>query len=658
MRRTLRWTGRTLLALTALALLAALVFVVWIGTSLPQLDGERTLAGLAAPVSVARDPHGIPHIRAESWIDAHRALGYVHAQDRLFQMMAMRRAASGRLAEVAGSRALPLDRAMRTFGLRELADADAAALPAEVRALFDAYAEGVNAFLESHAGALPPEFLAVPEAPAPWQAADSLLWLKVMGLWLTADWNAELTRMAMARDLSEEQLEQLYPGFDGPVTLAADLNTNSLRQALAKAALVPQGAGSNEWVIAGKATASGKPILANDPHLRFTVPNTWYLARLETPEGMLAGATSPGFPLLVLGHNSNVAWGLTTTYGDTSDVFVERLDPENADRYLTPEGSAPFAMREEVIDVRFDEARRIIVRETRHGPVISDGDGGRVPPAPDEHVLALAHVALLPGDRTAEALYGAQRAENLDGVMAALTKVDAPMQNIVVADTAGKIGLIAPARVPVRRSPPAALPVPGWTGEHDWEDFLPPDELPRTIAPASGRLINANNKLVGPEYPHELGNAWAPPLRAEAIVEALDEQPVQTVDASQTVQLDTRSLLARRLLAHMDWERLAAVAELEVIPSAALEAMRAWDGRMERRIPEPLMFYAWAREALRPSSPTSWWSITATGRRLAPGDFAATRWRPTPPGATTSGAARSRAAQRFWPRPSPLPIAS
>ena len=595
MARVARWIGRGLLALLVLTILAVAGLMLWLRSSVPQLDGERALAGLEAPVLVVRDAQGIPHIRAESWADAQRTLGFLHAQDRLFQMEMSRRIARGRLAEIAGSSVANLDRRMRTFGLAPLVEADAKALPPEVLRLFQAYADGVNAFLKSRMGALPPEFLAFPDAPEPWTPADSLLWLKLMGLQLTADWSSELQRASLAEVLSPDQIAELYPDLEGPITLGELPPPDAVRYALDLAGVVEEGAGSNLWLFSGERTDTGKPILANDPHLGFSVPNVWYLVRIETPDGIVAGASAPGFPLVVLGHNGKVAWGLTNAYGDTSDVFVERVDPSDPSRYQTPDGTAAFETREEVIDVRFGEPQAMTVRTSRHGPVISDvpDRSGRVPVA-DGTVLALAHTALLPGDGTALALLNAQRAETVAEAMEAMRTIQGPQQNVAIADASGTIGLIAPALVPLRKQPSSPLPVLGWDGDHDWTGFIPFEELPRITNPPSGRLVNANNKLVGPDYPYDLGDAWASPLRAEAIIEALDREAPHTVAHSVRVQTDVTSVSARKLLALVDWNRIG-----DALPADLAAAMQRWDAQMAPDQPEPLLYYAWHRALLR-----------------------------------------------------------
>ncbi len=375
-RRTWRRIGVALGALVTLLLMLAGVGYWWLLRSLPQIDGQITVAGIEAPVTIVRDAQAVPHIEAESLLDATFALGFVHAQDRLWQMEFRRRVGAGRLAEIVGEAALPVDRFMRLLGLYRLAEASLAYLDPETVAWLEAYARGVNAYLATRKGPLPPEFLLLGHAEIePWRPADSLVWLRLMALDLGRNWRDELLRARLASRLNEEQIADIWAAddADAPITtamLARELDLDALAAALPPAA--PPGQGSNAWVINGARSDSGAPLLANDPHLRLRAPGVWYLAHLRTPELELIGATMPGVPGVILGHNGTIAWGFTNTGPDTQDLFIERLDPGYPHRYLTPEGPKPFAVREEVIQVTGAAPVRLRIRTTRHGPVISD----------------------------------------------------------------------------------------------------------------------------------------------------------------------------------------------------------------------------------------------------------------------------------------------
>jgi penicillin amidase len=591
----MKWLKRLLLASVALlAVLSALVFL-WLRLSLPQIVGDIALAGLTAPVEIHRDGDGIPFIRAADERDAAFALGFVHAQDRFWQMELQRRTGAGRLSELFGSATLDADRFLRTLGLMDLAEQSAALLDPPVRALFEAYAAGVNAYIEG-ASVLPVEYTVLRARPEPWRPADSLVWGRLMALNLSNNWTDELMRARLARRLSPEQIEALWPPDDPatavrlaraePPALADAGQVERLVQAIPDA-LKPMRA-SNVWALAGSRTATDKPILANDPHLGFGNPNLWYLARVETPNLTLTGATVPGTPLLVLGHNGHIAWGLTTTHSDTQDIFIERLAPGDPGRYLTPGGSAAFDLKRETIRRRDGPDVILTVRRSRHGPVISDVSARADNIVEPGTVLALAATALLPDDRTAQAFYGLNRARDWADFVQALRDFHAPQQNIAYADRAGHIGVIAPARVPIRRAGDGRWPAPGWTGTHDWTGFVPFDALPRHLDPPSGRIVNANNRIVGPDYPYLLTDFWFPPYRARRIETVLNATPRHDLNSMAALQRDHIALDASDLL-----PLLLAVPPRTTRARAAHDMLRRWDFAMARDRPEPLIYAAW-----------------------------------------------------------------
>lgn len=596
-RRPLRIALAALALLVAVPALAAGGFLLWMRGQLPAVEGRRPLSGLERPVEVLRDARGVPHIVAAGEGDAYAALGYVHAQDRLWQMELMRRSGAGRLAELLGTRfgdwPLRLDRSMRTLGLYRRAEAAYHGLPDEVRAAFDAYAAGVNAYLETRGEALPIEFQLLRHRPEPWRPADSLVWGKLMALQLSGNSTDELFRARALRTLTPAQLDDLFPADPpgSPVTLAAALETMDLDRALAALPDLGFDTASNEWALAGHRSATGKPILANDPHLGLDAPILWYLARIVTPGHSIAGATVPGVPLHVLGHNGRVAWGFTTTHSDTQDLFIEKIDPADPGRYITPDGPRPFAVRGETIRIAGQPDETLTVRETRHGPVLTAPDSAGV--APEGHVLALAFTGLAADDRSAEALYRLNHAADAAAVRAALALHTAPQQNVVYADTAGTMGFLSPGRVPVRRSGDGRVPVPGWTGEHDWIGTIPFDALPQAVDPPSGQFVNANNAVVGPGYPHLLAADWPDPSRARRIEEMLGSGR-HTVEGVAAQQLDAVSLPARDLLPLM-----LAVSAGDGAAAEALDRLRSWDGTMDRDRPEPLIFEWWLRELVR-----------------------------------------------------------
>ncbi len=587
--------ARILIGLLLVLLALSGGFYLYLRSSLPQVEGRIAVGGLKNPVTIARDADGVPLITAGDDEDAAFGLGYAHAQDRLFQMETMRRYGAGRLAEIFGDRALGSDRQMRVLGLYRLAEASLPLLSEPMRRGLDAYAAGVNAFLATRRGALPPEFLLLRFAPEPWRPADSLVWGKLMDLELAGNYRGELLRARLARTLSPEQLAFLYPEYPaGAPTTLAGLAEIYRRLPLDRLyAGLPATVGpihaSNNWVVDGAHSASGKPLLANDPHLGFAAPGVWYLARLKTPLHDIAGGTAPGIPLVVIGHNQRIAWGFTTTSSDVADLFIEQLDPADPARYLTPDGSAAFATSEETIAVRDAAPVTLTIRTTRHGPVLSDAlPAGTVETG---YVLALAASFLVEDDRTAQALWEINRAADWNGFRTALRSFVGPQQNMVYGDVAGTIGFIAPGRVPIRKSGNGWMLAPGWTGDHDWTGFIPFDELPQASNPASGRFVSANNKIVPDRYPYFLSRDWDLPHRAQRIDELLAATPLQSPDASAAIQADTLSLAARRLVPLM-----TGIVPDDDLSREAIERLKAWDFQMDADKVEPLLFTAWLRE--------------------------------------------------------------
>ncbi|NQW11525.1 MAG: penicillin acylase family protein [Alphaproteobacteria bacterium] len=597
------------LVVLGLNVLAALG-LLWLRGSLPTLDGEVPgLAALTAPVTIDRDARGVVWIDAATTVDAAYALGWVHAQDRLWQMEMIRRIGAGRLSEVVGEKALGIDRFMRTLGLYRLAAGNYARLPVAARAEIDAYAAGVNAQLERRSGPLPPEFVLLGHAPEPWRPADSLVWGRLMALQLSGNWAAEATRARLlAAGLTAADLETLYARLDtdDPPLITADRAatpsiTTERWSALLTAVppVVAPRLASNAWVVSGSRTATGKPILAGDPHLGFSFPSLWHLARVKTPDSLRVGAFVPGVPFLVLGHNGHLAWSLTTTTSDTHDLFVETVDPTSPERYLTPEGARPFMTRREIIGVGDDETVAHQVRWTRHGPVLSDVSDDAKAAATEGTVLALASPILAEDDGTAEALWRMARATGADAFLDALRLFHAPHQNVFFADSTGRFGMISAGRVPIRRAGDGWLPADGASGRRDWVGWADFEALPGVVDPKAGTLLNANNRVIGRDPSLWLGREFDAPYRAEVITDQLAEFGSDiTVDDMRALQRDSRSRFAKtlvpRLLAAVEGAALADPVEI-----AAVAKLRAWDHRMIKEDAAPLIFAAWARHLHR-----------------------------------------------------------
>ncbi len=589
---------RTLLRLLrrALALVGSLVLVCAIGVgglvwmTLPGREQTLSIPGLASPVDIVFDTDGVPRIRAANKRDAATALGYVHARDRMFQMDMMRRLAAGRLAELFGARALPMDRQMRTLGLARRAAADYPSMSPDGHALMEAYARGVNAWIEQRGRFAAPEFLLL-GAPEPWRPEDSLLWAKTMGLWLSMNWRQELARWRLEGTMPRALILALWPDDEGvappnaPIGQAGETGGADISDRLAAALpafpapFTQPAQASNAWAVDGRHTQTGAPLLAGDPHLALAFPAIWYLARIDTPDETLAGATSPGVPLLVLGHNGHIAWTFTTNGADVQDIFLET--PVGPDHYQTPDGPRPFTTREERIKVRGAPDEVLTVRETRHGPVISDLLDGKAP------LLAAAMANLQPGDTSAAGLLALNEARTVEDAGRAAALITSPVQNLMVADRS-TIAMFVTGRVPVRKAGDGAMPVEGADGAYDWTGWAGGHQLPHFVAPESGVLVNANERVANPEFPVYLGRDWFSAWRAQRIRALLGQAAPLTVEDFTHMQLDVTSDMARSML-----PALLSIPAPEGVAGAAWKLLQGWDGTMSADRPQPLIFEAW-----------------------------------------------------------------
>ena len=592
LRVAARILGSVFAALLGLLAFAGTAAAGLFWLSLPPAGMEARVPGLAGPVAITLDGDGIPRVAAGSELDAAAALGFVHARDRMFQMELMRRAASGRLSEIAGSVTLRLDRTMRVLGLRRRAEADLPTLDADTRAMLDAYAAGVNAWIAARGRLAAPEFIPL-GPPEPWTAVDSLLWGKTMGLYLSGNWRSELAQAAVRDRLPAARVKELWPPQDDTPRPDARLSHWATRLA----AMVPNfpepftwpSSASNEWAVDGRETTTGRPLLAGDPHLGFSLPAIWYLARIDTPGGALVGATAPGVPFLVIGHNGRVAWTFTTTGADTQDVFIETVLPDG--RYQTPDGPQAFVEHQERIRVRGAPDEHLLARETRHGPVLSDLDapGGPVD-APGGPVLAVAMANLLPGDSTATGLLALNRASDVAGVERASGMVTSPVQNLLAADRT-TIAQFTTGRVPIRRAGDGTVPVNGADGAHDWTGYAGGGALPRTVTPATGRLVNANERVAGPDFPVFMGAEWFGDWRARRIRQMLAATAKHDAGSFAAMQVDAVSSFAVQIL-----PALLATRPADEASKRALALLSHWDGDMRPDLPQPLIFNAWVRQ--------------------------------------------------------------
>ncbi len=622
-----------------LGAIAALAVYAFLRRSLPLVAGQVALAGLSAPVDIVRDADAIPHIFASTKADALFGLGYVHAQDRLWQMEFQRRIGNGRLSEIFGAPTLAQDRFLRTVGFGRAARAAWDSTPGWARQQVNAYVSGVNAFISTHHGsALPPEFALFRFEPEPWTGADVLVWSKMMAWDLSANYSFELLRHDLVRAVGDDRMRQLMPAYrvDGLSILPAhklsttvdteDTGVNSKPQfsgghssverfsmlerawshalalSLSKGepavrdvllgASTNESLGSNNWVVDGSLTASGKPLLANDPHLGTRLPSTWYLAHLSGGDFEVIGATLPGTPTVALGRNRFIAWGATNVATDVEDLYRERLDATGT--LVAFRGAMePVTVIPETIVVKGAEAVRVDVRVTRHGPLVSDAINATPPrrgptPAPLEP-LAFRWTALDPNDSTIQSFLELNEARNWNQFTTALAAFVVPSQNFVYADVEGHIGYYAPGRIPIRAAGDGSRPAEGWTGDAEWTGWIPFGELPHIYDPPTHVIVTANHRPVGPEYRYNLGLEWPEPYRAQRIVDLLAGRSKLTADDFARIQADTVSLHAKALLPAL----LAHAHPDGAADRQAIDTLRKWNHDATGDSAATALFEAW-----------------------------------------------------------------
>ena len=590
-RRSIKWAAGSALALVVLAALAC-VYLFY--RAMPAYSGTERLPGLTSEARVWRDGYGVPHIFAGSLDDAARALGYLHASERMFQMDILRRVGQGRMAEIRGPDLLPIDKFIRTLGFYREAETSFSALSPWAQKRLEAYSEGVNAFLASHP--LPPEFLLAGDRPEPWRPADSLVIGKIEAYQLSQNFKLKLLRARLIAKLGDERANWLFPGarLGDPITTLPAVNdthasNDSIDDELGALTGIGKGA-SNEWVVAGSRTTTGKPILANDPHLELSAPILWYLARAVTPERSVKGATIPGAPVFVLGQNDSIAWGLTTADSNVQDLFVETIDPADPSKYLSPEGPKTFQTREETIRVKGGPDVKLTIRATRHGPVLSDVNTDVANFAGPGKAVALAFTGLGERDTTAEAMLRLNAARNWGEFLDALRLYQTPTQNLVFADAGGDIGFLNPGLVPLRKSGLGLVPVDGASGAADWTGTIPFEEWPRLHNPETGFAFNANNANFPVDHTPSFGQDYEETFRARRIQQFFDAIDKHSLETSAAMQADHLSLDVRELQPF-----IATIAPSDEQARKAQAMLLSWDAVMDKDRAEPLIYTSFLR---------------------------------------------------------------
>ncbi|SDZ76579.1 penicillin acylase family protein [Acidovorax soli] len=656
------WLQRAIVGWVAAALLAGAGVALYVQRAFPALDGRIVVHGLREGVSVQRDAADVTHIRAQSAQDAWFAMGYVHAQERTWQLEFNRRVMHGELSEVFGPATLDTDRLMRALDIMGHARKQYAGLPAHAREALQAYSQGIHAFHQNLPQALPPEFHVLGVKPggttgAVWEPEDSVAWALMMALDLGGNWGNEFARLSVARTLDTGRLWQLMPPYPGePPAASADLASLYRQLGIYREAQAPsapagsggetpvatstgpreaaggvfsheisqgmlawaqdltrnagtsEGKGSNNWVLAGSRTVSGKPLLANDPHLGLSAPAIWYFARLQAPAGAAAdgtpigaidavGATLPGLPFVVLGRTGGVAWGFTNTGPDVQDLYLEQINPADPTQYRTPDGWLPFTLRTETIRVKGQADVVLPLRATRHGPVLSDVQKSHAEVLDlRKYVLALRWSALDADNQTVLAGLQSNQAQSVDALFQALEPYHSPMQSVVAADVQGNIRFKAMGKVPVRHADNdirGIAPSPGWDARYDWQGWLPSAQTPEDDG-GSGWVATANQRVTAPGYPHYLTQDWVLPYRHDRIAQLIAATPRHDAASMQAMQADALSLAAQRLLPH-----LRKAAPQHPLAPAVQALLRDFDGVMDANRAAPLVFAAWADELAR-----------------------------------------------------------
>ncbi len=610
-----RWLLRLTIAMVVLSI-AGLTLAYWFFVrSIPDYDEDFALRGLTSPVEIVRDSANVPHIFAETDTDAFFALGFAHAQDRLWQMLLTRRTVQGRLSELFGDRTRGTDELFRRLDLYSSAARSVSDQSPAAQSALQAYSNGVNAWLgevnSAARGRGAPEFWMFTPEIAPWQPTDSLAVIKLMALDLSPHLSHEILRARLSLVLPPERVSDLIPDVSGAGTAALPRYSAlvpGVEPSLDFAAVgFPvthfQSAGaSNAWAAAPSRSAAGGTLLAHDPHLAFSAPGIWYLARIELESGGVIGGTIPGLPAVVAGRSADIGWGLTASYVDDLDIFIERLNPNDPGQVQSPEGWVPIRTRPSIINIADASPETIELQWTPNGPVLPEGHAGSNFVIPQGHLASVAWTALSEDDTTYTALFDLMQAGDVDAALEATEKAIAPSVNLVVADRS-RIAMRVIGALPQRginHQSGGRLPVPGWRAQNLWQGMFAPDVNPVFRDPPGGIVANTNNKTVDRRFPRHLSFYWGDTQRIQRLTRLLQSRQVHTRESFIEAQLDTVSPTARALLPLIAAElwftgEAAAEGTTERRRQTALTLLAEWNGEMNEHFPEPLLYAAWVR---------------------------------------------------------------
>ncbi len=618
-----RWLLRGFVGLSVLALAMLLLAYYFATQSIPDYDATYEIEGLGGPIEIVRDTNNVPHIFPTSATDAYFGLGFTHAQDRLWQMTMLRRTAQGRLSEIFGESTLKIDDFIRRLDLVELSHASFQYQTEETKQALKSYSDGVNSWLrivqKDALGRGAPEFFLFPPQIEPWTPTDSLSILRLMALQLSSSLKNEVLRAQLSLTIPAERLQDILPDAPGQaITALKDFAT--LFPTLPKQRqfaqvqqhpldpLKPLGlaGASNAWAANGSRSASGAPLLATDPHLGLTAPGIWMLARMEFPDGGVIGATIPGIPAVLLGRSDALGWGLTSSYLDDLDVYIEQLNPDDPTQYRTPDGFKSFRSKSVVIRVKDAPPQTHLLRWTDNGPVIPGAQYDLGSITPPGHVTSIAWTALDENDQSMTAAINLMRSKTISAARAALVFSKAPSQNVTLADRQGVMLQVAgknPKRNPAHASQ-GRIPSQGWVAENRWDGYFDFETNPFVRDPASGIVANTNNKTTDKPFPHHIGFDWGDTQRINRLTRLLNDREVHTRDSFIEAQLDPVSIAARTLLPLIAKELWftgdpAPAGTPARQRQIALEMLANWNGEMSHHIPEPLIYAAWLRNLQR-----------------------------------------------------------
>lgn len=568
-------------------------------SKLPQIKGSQKVKGLHEAVEVLRDKWGVPHIYSKNNKDLLFAQGFIHAQERLWQLDFSRRVVNGRLSEILGEAALPVDRAMRTLGMFRTSAKEIQHYPDVMRELLDSYCQGINAWIDTaiQKNKLPIEFTLLGYKPESWRMEDTSAWGKMMSWTLEANWQSELYRKLLLEKLGAKKVSELEIDIDKEwaVILDAGLAMGAGKSSDATRpygrARVGEGVGSNNWVLHGSRTHTGSPLLANDMHLELTTPGIWFENHLVSDELNVTGVSLPGVPLIIAGHNQYIAWGLTDSCPDMQDLYEEHIRQLNDGgwEYEYKGQWLPADVHKETIHIKGGRTHIENVIETRHGPIINYLFQEAFPQV---QPMALRWTALEP-DQTFKALYDMNQARDCQEFHEALRDFSNPSQNIVYADVNGNIGYTMNGHIPVRAKGEGMVPSPGWTGEYEWINYLSLDELPHMINPSAGFIATANNQIERKDYPYFLGKDYLVSDRCGRIVEMINAQEKIDVDYIQSMQQDRTSISARVMASALGKLRSEDKEICEII-----QKMRKWNGILDANSFEACIYEATIRQAV------------------------------------------------------------